>query len=182
MKAHPATSSISWIAQMLGWFSEDAAGLPLEMAEGLRVVGEFFRKELQRNVPTELQAFRPYNTHATAANLAEYAVVGNRAAPHTGMNSAVVRMTEDASPTHSVTVAAIGGTHSIHPRMPYERESDPVDQHDRNPRPSPHRCPLMRAAALPSTRTTTGDSNTVRLRFLICLMRHSVQRSRQAAP
>ena len=63
---------------MLGWFSEDAAGLPLEMAEGLRVVGEFFRKELQRNVPTELQAFRPYNTHATAANLAEDAVMGDR--------------------------------------------------------------------------------------------------------
>src|SRR5207244_11004451 len=31
----------------------------------------------------------------------------------------------------------------------------------------------MRAAALPSTRITTGDSNTLRLRLLIGLMRHS---------
>lgn len=37
---------------------------------------------------------------------------------------------------------------------------------------TPHRCPLMRAAALPSTRTITGDSNTMRLRLLIGLMRH----------
>src|SRR4029077_13245033 len=49
---------------------------------------------------------------------------------------------------------------------------------------TPHRCPLMRATALPSTRTATGDSNTVRLRLLICLnakvgspMPHSPQRT-----
>ena len=33
-------------------------GLPLESAEGLRIVGEFFGEELQGNVATELEVFR----------------------------------------------------------------------------------------------------------------------------
>jgi hypothetical protein len=34
---------------------------PLEAAEGLLIVGEFFRKELQGDVATELQVFRLVN-------------------------------------------------------------------------------------------------------------------------
>ena len=57
-------------------------GLPLEAAEGLRVVGEFVGKELQGDVATELQVFRLiHHTHSAAADLAEDAVVGNRL-PH----------------------------------------------------------------------------------------------------
>ncbi len=42
-------------------------GLPLEAAEGLCVVGEFFRKELQSDVATELEVFGLiHHTHATA--------------------------------------------------------------------------------------------------------------------
>src|ERR1700736_2956788 len=56
--------------------------LPLEATESLCVVSEFFRKELQRDVATELQVFRLVDhTHAPAADLAEDAVMGNRL-PH----------------------------------------------------------------------------------------------------
>jgi hypothetical protein len=45
----------------------------------LRVVGEFVGKELQGDVATELEVFRLiHHTHATATNLAEYAVMGDR--------------------------------------------------------------------------------------------------------
>ena len=37
-------------------------GLPLKAAQGLRVVGEFFRKELQGKWATELEVFRSYTT------------------------------------------------------------------------------------------------------------------------
>ena len=57
-------------------------GLPLETAEGLCVVGEVVGKELQGDVATELEVFRLiHHAHATAADLAEYAVMGNRL-PH----------------------------------------------------------------------------------------------------
>jgi len=57
-------------------------GLPLESAEGLRIVGELVGQELQGNVATELEVFRLiYHTHAPTADLAEDAVVGNRL-PH----------------------------------------------------------------------------------------------------
>ena len=57
-------------------------GFPLEAAESLCVVGEFFRKELQGDVATELQVFRFVDhTHATTADLREDAVMGNRL-PH----------------------------------------------------------------------------------------------------
>jgi hypothetical protein len=70
---------------MLGWFREEAALASrwkrlracwsLASSSGRN----FSRKELQRNVATELQVFRLiHHTHATAANLAEDAVVGNR--------------------------------------------------------------------------------------------------------
>ena len=53
-------------------------GFSLETAEGLRIVGELFRKELQGDVATELEVFGLiHNAHATAADLAEYAVMGN---------------------------------------------------------------------------------------------------------
>jgi hypothetical protein len=56
--------------------------LALETAEGLRVVGEVVGKELQGDVATELEVFGlVHYTHATAANLAEDAVMGNRL-PH----------------------------------------------------------------------------------------------------
>src|ERR1700687_2996920 len=54
-------------------------GFPLETAEGLCIVGEFVGKELQGNVPTELEVFRLiHNTHAPAPDLAVDAVMGNR--------------------------------------------------------------------------------------------------------
>ena len=57
-------------------------GLPLETAEGLRIVGEFVGKELQGDVATELQVFcLVHHAHAPTADLAEYAVMGNRL-PH----------------------------------------------------------------------------------------------------
>src|ERR1700736_555282 len=57
-------------------------GLPLKAAEGLRIVREFVGKELQSDVATELEVFRLiHHTHATAADSAENAVMGNRL-PH----------------------------------------------------------------------------------------------------
>ena len=54
-------------------------GLPLKTAESLRVVGEFVGKELQGDVATELEVFRLVDhAHATATDLAEDAVMGNR--------------------------------------------------------------------------------------------------------
>ena len=54
-------------------------GLPLEAAEGLRILGEFVGKELQGDVATELEVFRlVHHTHAPAADPAEDAVMGNR--------------------------------------------------------------------------------------------------------
>jgi hypothetical protein len=56
-------------------------GFPLETAEGLRIVGEFVRKELQGDVATELEVFRfIHYTHAPASDPAEDAVVRNRLA------------------------------------------------------------------------------------------------------
>jgi hypothetical protein len=52
--------------------------LPLETTESLQIVGEFVRKELQGDVPTELKVFRLIDhTHSSAADLAEDAVMGN---------------------------------------------------------------------------------------------------------
>ena len=48
-------------------------------AESLCVVGKFIGEELQRDVATELQVFRFVDdTHPTAPDLAEDAVMGNR--------------------------------------------------------------------------------------------------------
>src|SRR6202022_1778651 len=53
--------------------------LPLETAEGLRVVGEFVWKELQGDVTTELEVFGlVHHAHPPAADLAEDTVMGNR--------------------------------------------------------------------------------------------------------
>jgi hypothetical protein len=57
-------------------------GFALESAESLRVVGEFVGKKLQSDVATQLQVFAfADHTHATTADLAEDAVMGNRL-PH----------------------------------------------------------------------------------------------------
>jgi hypothetical protein len=54
-------------------------GLPLEPAEGLRIVGEFVGKELQGNMATESQVFcLMHHTHAPTADPAQDAVMGNR--------------------------------------------------------------------------------------------------------
>ena len=46
------------------------------------IIGEFVGKELQGDVATKLKVFRfIHNTHAPAADLAEYAVMRNRL-PH----------------------------------------------------------------------------------------------------
>jgi hypothetical protein len=59
-------------------------GFPLESAEGLCVVGEFVRKELQGDMATELEVFCLVNhAHTTTPDLAEDAVMGNRL-PHGG--------------------------------------------------------------------------------------------------
>src|SRR5205814_10270535 len=57
-------------------------GLTAESFERLWIVCEFFGKELQGDVATELEVFGLiHNAHATAADLAEYAVMGN-SLPH----------------------------------------------------------------------------------------------------
>jgi hypothetical protein len=54
-------------------------GFPLKAAEGLCVVGEFVGKKLQGDMATELEVFRlVHDAHATAADLAEDAVKGDR--------------------------------------------------------------------------------------------------------
>jgi hypothetical protein len=58
---------------------------PLETAKGLRIVGEFFGKELQGNMATESEVFRFLDhTHAPATDPAEDAVIGNRLPPRVG--------------------------------------------------------------------------------------------------
>ena len=53
-------------------------GFTLKTVEGLCVVGEFIGKELQGHVATELEVFGLVDdAHATAADLAEDAVMGN---------------------------------------------------------------------------------------------------------
>ena len=83
MKVRPSASSISWIVQMFGMVQRGRSlGLPLETAESLCVVGEFVGKELQGDVATELEVFGLVDdAHAPTADLAEYAVMGNRL-PH----------------------------------------------------------------------------------------------------
>jgi hypothetical protein len=80
MNARLSTSSISWDrADVRMVQGGRRLGLPLEAAEGLRVLGEFFWKELEGDVATQLQVFRLVDhPHAPATDLAEYAVVGNR--------------------------------------------------------------------------------------------------------
>ncbi len=54
-------------------------GLPLESAEGLRIVGEVVGKEFQGDVATELEVFGfVHHTHSPAADPPENAVMGNR--------------------------------------------------------------------------------------------------------
>jgi hypothetical protein len=54
-------------------------GLPLEAAEGLRIMGEFVGQELQCDVAIQLEVFRLiHNAHAPTADLAQDAVMGNR--------------------------------------------------------------------------------------------------------
>jgi hypothetical protein len=66
------------MVQMFGWFKERSLGFPLKTAEGLCIVGEFVRKELQGDVATQLQVFRlVHHTHATPADLSKDAVMGN---------------------------------------------------------------------------------------------------------
>jgi probable HAF family extracellular repeat protein len=60
-------------------------GFSLETAKGLHVVGEFVRKEFQGDVATKLEVFcLIHHAHATAANLAEDAVLRNRLPPGLG--------------------------------------------------------------------------------------------------
>jgi hypothetical protein len=65
-----------------GVFPEGEEILIRDSAEGLLIVGEFFGKELQSDVATQLQVFRLVDdTYPPAADLAEDAVMGNRL-PH----------------------------------------------------------------------------------------------------
>jgi len=58
-------------------------GLPLETAEGLRVVGEFVGKELEGDVAAELEVFRLiHNAHTSATDLLDDAVVRDGLADH----------------------------------------------------------------------------------------------------
>jgi hypothetical protein len=55
-----------------------SAGLSTESLKRLRIVREFIRQELQRDVTTQLQVFRLVNhTHAPASDLAQDAVMGD---------------------------------------------------------------------------------------------------------
>ena len=54
------------------------ASFALEAFQSLRIVGNIVWKKLESNEATELEVFRLiYHTHATAADLADYAVMGN---------------------------------------------------------------------------------------------------------
>ena len=69
---------------MLGWLSADAAGLALEPFQGLPVLGEFFRQELQGDGTLELGVLGLIDdTHAPATQLLQDAIVGNGLANHT---------------------------------------------------------------------------------------------------
>ncbi len=55
------------------------ASFALEAFQSLRIVGNLVWKKLESDEATELEVFRfKYHTHATAANVADYAVMGNR--------------------------------------------------------------------------------------------------------
>jgi hypothetical protein len=57
-------------------------GFALKTAEGLRIVCKFVGQELEGNKPSELEVFRFIDhAHASAADLADDAVMGNRL-PH----------------------------------------------------------------------------------------------------
>jgi hypothetical protein len=59
------------MVQMLGWFKEDAAlASRWKRLRACRIMGEFVGKELQGDVATELEVFRPVHyAHAAAAAL-----------------------------------------------------------------------------------------------------------------
>ena len=62
------------------------AGLPLKALERLRIPGELFRKELERNVAAELQVLGfVHHAHAAAAHFREDAVVRDGLANHRGI-------------------------------------------------------------------------------------------------
>jgi hypothetical protein len=75
----PAQQSMSAEHHNVGMVQRGRSfGFALETAESLCIIGEFVGKKLQGDVATELQVFRLiHDAHASAANLAQDAVMGN---------------------------------------------------------------------------------------------------------
>ncbi len=84
MKGLPSCSSTSWIVQMLGCCSDEAArGLPLQALEGLRVACQLLGQELERHAAAELEILGLVDdAHAAAAEPGEDPVVRDRLADH----------------------------------------------------------------------------------------------------
>ena len=79
MNGRPSCSSTSWIVQMLGCWSEEAA----RASRCLRVAAQLLRQELQRDAAAELQILRLVDhAHAAASELRNDPVVRNRLADH----------------------------------------------------------------------------------------------------
>ena len=71
MKARPSSSPMSWMVQMLGWFSAEAAWASRrKRAERLRVASYLIGKEFQRDKPVQPRVLGFVDhAHATAAQL-----------------------------------------------------------------------------------------------------------------
>ena len=93
MKSCPSCWPISWMVQMLGWFSDGSgAGLAAEALESLGILGRIVGKKLQRDEAAEQRVFGFVNdAHAAAAEEFEDAVVGDSLADHGRSGPATTR-------------------------------------------------------------------------------------------
>ena len=81
------------MVEMFGFQRGRGFGFPLESAKDLCVVGKVVGKELQGDMATQLQVFGfVYDTHASAADSAKNAVMGNRLPHGLGRGSHCVGM------------------------------------------------------------------------------------------
>ena len=84
MKGRPWSSSASWIVQMCGWLSGEAARASrLKRSTAWRVPGQLVRQELERHLAAEARVFGLVDdAHAAAADLLEDPVVREGLADH----------------------------------------------------------------------------------------------------
>ena len=77
MKRLPSSSPISWMVQMLGWLSAEAArGFAAKSFECLWHLRQIVRKKFQRNEAVQFRVFGFVNdAHSAAAELLQNAIV-----------------------------------------------------------------------------------------------------------